>query len=286
MVSPTDRAHTGAALLDDFSLEITGKDAADLRMAAAGLPTGTRVNVTFLGNEDAALRVRAVEVIQDLGLRPVPHVSARRLRSRAELDDYLAALARTGATEEVVVVGGDPTEPAGPYPDSLAVITSGALAEHGVRHVHVAGYPEGHPKIADDVLWRVLAEKTNALQEQGLSPSVATQFVFDAAAVVRWITELRERGITAPVRVGVPGPAGVQRLLRYAKRFGVGSSASVVQKYGFSLTGLLGTAGPSRFVADLGAALEPGVHGSVALHFYTFGGVRATADWVRTARSA
>lgn len=285
MFSPTDRARRGPVLLDDFSLEITGKDIADLQVAAVDLLPGTRVNLTFLANEDASVRVRAAEVIRELGLRPVPHIAARRLRSRAELDSYLAALAGFGAAEEVVVVGGDPSEPAGPFSDSLAVITSGALAEHGVLHVHTAGYPEGHPKIADAVLWRALEEKSAALQAQDLTHSIATQFVFDAAAVVTWIERLRARGTTAPVRVGVPGPAGVQRLLRYARRFGAGSSASVVQKYGFSLTNLLGTAGPTTFVADLDSAIDPGVHGAVSLHFYTFGGVRATAGWVKTARS-
>lgn len=285
MSSTTDRARRGPALLDDFSLEITGKDVEDLRAAAAELPAGTRVNLTFLGNEDTSLRVQAVGAIVALGLRPVPHLSARRFSSRAELDSYLGALARLGASEEVVVIGGDPSEPEGPFPDSLSVIASGALAEHGVRHVHVAGYPEGHPKITDEALWQALADKAAALREQGLGMSVATQFGFDAAAVVSWIEELRAQRVTAPVRIGVPGPAGVQRLLRYARRFGVGSSASVVQKYGFSLTGLLGTAGPSRFVTDLGAVIDPEVHGRVSMHFYTFGGVRATAGWVRTARA-
>jgi methylenetetrahydrofolate reductase (NADPH) len=272
-------------LLRGFSLEITGKDIDDLRAAAAKIPPRTRVNITFLANEDASLRVRAAEVIRDLGFRPVPHISARRLRSRGELDAYLAALAGIGAIEDVVVIGGDPAEPAGPFPDALAVITSGALVEHGVRHVDIAGYPEGHPKIDDEVLWQAAKDKSLALREQGLGYSVATQFVFDAAVPITWLERLRKQGIDAPVRIGVPGPAGVRRLLRYAKQFGVSSSATVVQKYGFSLTGLLGTAGPTRFVADLEAAIDPASHGTVLLHFYTFGGVRATADWIQTAQS-
>jgi methylenetetrahydrofolate reductase (NADPH) len=92
---------------------------------------------------------------------------------------------------------------------------------------------------------------------------------------------VRRRGVDTPVRIGVPGPAGVRRLLGYARRFGVGTSAGIVQKYGFSLTNLLGTAGPDRFLRDLAAGLDPAVHGQVLLHFYTFGGLRATAEWVR-----
>ncbi|MFC6258378.1 methylenetetrahydrofolate reductase, partial [Kocuria oceani] len=85
----------------------------------------------------------------------------------------------------------------------------------------------------------------------------------------------------APVRIGVPGPAGVRRLLGHARRFGVATSAGIAQKYGLSLTHLLGTAGPDRFLHDLAAGYDAEAHGPVRLHFYTFGGLGATACWVR-----
>ncbi len=53
------------------------------------------------------------------------------------------------------------------------------------------------------------------------------------------------------IRVGTPGPAGIKRLLGFARRFGIGANAMIVKKYGFSLTNLMGTAGPDRFVNDL-----------------------------------
>ena len=272
-------------LLNEVSLEITGKDAEALRQAAPLVDSGTRINVTYLASEEPGRRIEAARLIRELGLRPVPHVSARRLRSHQELEEYLAALARAGASEEIFVVGGDPSEPEGPFPDALSVITSGVLTDGGVRHVGIAGYPEGHPKIDEVCLQEALAKKWAALQEQGIECAVTTQFGFDSAAVLTWTEQLRESGITCPVRVGVPGPAGVQRLLRYARRFGARSSAGIVQKYGFSLTGLLRTAGPDRFIEDLAAGLDVERHGEVSLHFYTFGGVQTTAEWITTART-
>lgn len=268
-------------MLTDFSLEMTGRDVPALHEAAPGIPPGTRVNVTFLGHEDPALRVAAARAVREHGFVPVPHVSARRLRSPGELDAFLAHLAEAGAAEEVLVVGGDPATPQGPYEDALAVIRSGVLQRHGVRGVGIGGYPEGHPAVDDDVLWSALAAKTAALREQGLEATVITQFGFDTAPVLSWLAEARRRGIDAPVRIGVPGPAGVRRLLGHARRFGVATSAGIAQKYGFSLTHLLGTAGPDRFLHDLAAGCDAGVHGPVRLHFYTFGGLGATAGWVR-----
>ena len=50
-------------------------------------------------------------------------------------------------------------------------------------------------------------------------------------------------------------------------------------KYGLSITKLLGTAGPDRLIEALAEGLTPG-HGDVRLHFYPFGGVGKTVDWI------
>jgi len=162
----TPSAATPAAvnLVDQFSLEMTGKDTTGLREAAATIPVGTRINVTFLGNEDLDMRVAAAKAVKDLGFVPVPHISARRLASPSQLEEFLGRLQDVGATEHVFVVGGDPAEPEGPYPDSLSVIRTGLLPEYGVKEVSIAGYPEGHPDIPAGVLWRHLEDKSASLK--------------------------------------------------------------------------------------------------------------------------
>lgn len=274
-----------AALLDDFSLEMTGKDVAGLAEAAPLLPPGTRVNVTFLGNEDLDMRLAAAQAVLDHGFLPVPHISARRLASQAQLEEFLGRLQDIGASERIFVVGGDPATPEGPYASSLDVIRTGILGDFGVREVSIAGYPEGHPDIPNDALRDALADKHAALHEQGLGSVILTQFAFDTDPVLAWIEEVRAQGIESTIRVGTPGPAGIKRLVAFASRFGVGANALIMRKYGFSLTNLMGTAGPERFVAHLGERLAAAPHtGDVKLHFYTFGGLPATAEWVRAHR--
>ncbi|MFJ6904827.1 methylenetetrahydrofolate reductase [Streptomyces griseoluteus] len=268
------------ALLDGVSLEMTGKDVPRLEETRASLDGGSRINVTYLAGEDAGMRLAAARSVREHGFVPVPHLSARRLRSSAELERFLGGLAEAGAVDNVFVVGGDPARPEGPYEDALSVIRGGLLPRYGVRHVGICGYPEGHPAIGDDALWSALTGKAAALAEAGLAGEVITQFGFDAAAVLTWLEALRERGVHLPVRVGVPGPAGVRRLLGYATRFGVGTGASVARKYGLSLTNLMGTAGPDRFLDELAGGYDPSRHGAVGLHFYTFGGLRTTAEWI------
>ncbi|PCC51753.1 methylenetetrahydrofolate reductase [Brevibacterium aurantiacum] len=275
-------ATTATKVLDDFSLEMTGKDVPSLQQAAHAIPQGTRVNVTFLGNENQQMRVEAVKEVLELGFVPVPHISARRLKSETELREFLEALQQAGASEHVFVVGGDPATPEGPYFDSLSVIRTGILPEYGVTEVGIAGYPEGHPGISTTNLWEHMETKSASLAEQGLGQVVLTQFAFDAEAVVAWVHEVRSRGIESDLRIGTPGPAGIKRLLGYARRFGVGTSAGIAKKYGFSLTNLIGTAGPERFLKDL-TSYESIISASsgVKTHFYTFGGLEATAEWVQ-----
>jgi methylenetetrahydrofolate reductase (NADPH) len=270
----------GTSLLEDFSLEMTGKDVPKLEEARDTIPPGTRINVTFLGNENLRTRLDAARAVKRLGFVPVPHISARRLGDQADFATFLAGLRTDGACDNVFAVGGDPTRPEGPYESSLALIESGLMTEYGVRHVGISGYPEGHPTIADHDLWSALREKNAALADQRLDGSVITQFGFDVDPVLTWIERVRGEGITLPIRIGVPGPAGVRRLMSYATRFGVGTSASIAKKYGLSLTNLMGTAGPDRFLRALAEGHEPARHGVIKIHFYTFGGLRATSEWV------
>jgi methylenetetrahydrofolate reductase (NADPH) len=283
-VRETRGSTPAALLLEDFSLEMTGKDVAKLEEAAPLIPQGTRVNVTFLAHEDLPTRLEAARAVRRLGFRPVPHIAARRLASRDDLERYLSALREDGAGADVFAVAGDPSRPEGPYPDALALIESGLLGEHGVRHVGISGYPEGHPAIPERELWSALRAKADALAARGLEGGVITQFGFDAGAVLDWVERAREEGVDLPVRVGVPGPAGVRRLLNLAARFGVSTSASIARKYGLSLTNLMTTAGPDRFLRALAAGHDPGRHGAMKVHFYTFGGLTATAQWVERFR--
>ena len=55
-------------------------------------------------------------------------------------------------------------------------------------------------------------------------------------------------------------------------------------KYGLSLTQLLGGAGPGPLIEELGERLSADVHGDVRLHFYPFGGLEKTAEWIQARR--
>jgi methylenetetrahydrofolate reductase (NADPH) len=154
------------------------------------------------------------------------------------------------------------------------------LNDLGLESVGVSGYPEGHPDIGEPALWGAMFDKRDALSELGISMTILTQFGFDAEPIVHWVERVRSHGIDALIRIGVPGPAGIKTLLRFAARCGVGASAKVMSKYGLSLTQLMGAAGPDRLIEDLADRVDPARHGPLSLHFYPFGGIARTAEWV------
>jgi len=270
-------------LLRDYSLEITVKDVANFTEAASQLVPGTAVSITFLPGDEPDISVTYAKAVKHLGFEPVSHISARRLKSREELETFLARLSGEAGVTRAFVVAGDPPQPEGPYEDALSIIRSGLLAKHGIRRVGISGYPEGHPDIPQDKLWQALKDKIAALKESGQEVDITTQFGFDSEPVLSWLERLRGEGVEARVRLGIAGPASVRTLLRYASRCGVEASAKVISKYGASILNLLSTAGPDRMVEELAASLDPARYGDVTLHFYPFGGVKKTAEWIRNA---
>jgi methylenetetrahydrofolate reductase (NADPH) len=268
-----------AWITEGFSLEMTAKDESALRDAAPLLPVDTPIAITFLPGEEVAARVAATVAVRELGFEPMPHFSARRILSQDGFEDYLHAVVREAGVKRCFVVAGDPPEPQGPYFDTMALLRTGAFERAGIKAIGIGGHPEGHPNMSREQAWQVLEEKLAEIDARGMAGLVVTQFGFDPAAFLGWLREARARGIDTPIRIGIPGPAGIKTLLRFAARCGVGASASVMAKYGLSITNLLGSAGPDTLVDEFAAKLGD-EHGRVRLHFYPFGGMVKCVDWI------
>ncbi len=268
-----------AGITDGFSLEMTAKDEASLRDAAPLIPAETPIAITYLPGEEVDARVAATVAVRELGFEPMPHFSARRITSQDDFEAYLKAVVEKAGVRRCFIVAGDPPEAQGPYSDTMSLIATGAFERSGIQAIGIGGHPEGHPNMTPEQCWEVLEAKVREIERRGMAPLVVTQFGFDPDAFLGWLKDLRARGIECPVRIGIPGPAGIKRLLAFAARCGVGASASVMKKYGVSITNLLGTAGPDKLVDAFARGLGE-EHGRVRLHFYPFGGLTKTLEWI------
>lgn len=281
---PDWQRHIPARITDGYSLEMTAKDRDSLRAAAPMIAPATPIAITFLPGETVDSRIDAAKLVRDLGFEPMSHLSARRIGSHRELEETVRRSVEQAGVRRMFLVAGDPPVPAGPFEDTPSLLRTGIFEGHGVKAIGVAGHPDGHPVMDEQARWDALELKHGEISARGMVPLIVTQFGFDAAPVLDWLVALRARGIDAAVRIGVPGPAGIKTLLRFAAHCGVGTSAAVLAKYGISLSRLLGAAGPDRLLDRIAGGLGP-QHGPVRLHFYPFGGLARTAEWIEHHRA-
>ncbi len=76
-----DASDSARAMLERFSLEMTGRDVGSLEKAAqtGAIPPQTPINITYLATESHETRIAAARAAGAAGLVPVPHIAARRI---------------------------------------------------------------------------------------------------------------------------------------------------------------------------------------------------------------
>ena len=244
---------------------------------AEQLPQPERLTVTCSPRHGPDESVAIARRLRALGHDVTVHVAARMVRGRAHLDELLDGMAQADA--DLFLIGGDATPPLGPW--SSAVDLLPLVAEHPQRpsEIGIAGYPEGHPLIESGTLADALEEKS------ALAGYITTQLCFDPEALLAWLRDTRERGVTLPVLVGLPGVVSRRRLLEMSVRIGVGPSLSFLRKQR-GLRKLLGpsTVTPDRVYDGLAPYLEDRELNIMGFHYYTFNQVVDTWKWEREKR--
>jgi methylenetetrahydrofolate reductase (NADPH) len=268
-----------SAFLADFSIEVTRPKLADLEAVRNKAGTGIRVYVSAIPTRPSTDLVEQSAMARQCGLEPVPHIAVRNYTSREELSDLLGRLSREAGVRHVLIISGDRANAAGPLTNSLEVIESGVLQQHGITHVSIAGHPDGHPVVSGDVMQRALLAKVEAAEQSGLKPDIVTQFGFDANAITRWVMKMRDLGIECPVRIGLAGPTNLTTLLKFAQRCGVKASIGGITKHAGLVKNLFGVSAPDAIVRALASENAAGTLGVAGVHFFSFGGVAATSKW-------
>jgi len=268
-----------AAFLAGASLELSSRDPTEVDACAGLLEAGTHVYINFPPGQTYHGSVALAARLARAGFRPVPHVAARRIASREALDGFLARVAGEAGVDSALVIGGDSESTGGAFDSSLALLETGLFQRHGIVHIGVAGYPEGHPRVAPAALEAALAAKSRLAHQAGIELGIVTQFCFDAESILSWAAKVA--GSELPVRVGLAGPASLPRLLRFAAMCGVGNSLRALQARPSAITRLMVEAGPELALRELARRAGPPVAG---VHFFCFGGLVRTARWLRAVR--
>lgn len=247
---------------------------------AAQIPSGSPINLAFVEDISLEERLAAIDALLAAGLVPRPIISTRRIGSSTELSRLLHEVVERRGIEDLLVVGGDPAVAAGPFGTALELLTSTEFNAVPLVSVGLPGFPDNHPVLPPKEQLDLLQAKVAVLQEAGRSVEITTQICLDPLAVLRWIEAVRSRGILAPIRVGIPAPSTVQRLLRFSELCRVDTRVDDVLRHDWMLDGESQATDPGAFIETLDAGL-PSEQGAVGVHAYPMGDLPGTLRWLR-----
>jgi methylenetetrahydrofolate reductase (NADPH) len=285
MPQSTSMKNPAGSFLAKLSIEITPKQIEKLPLISANVPEGANVFIALIDPADVTNQLTAAKALRAAGFNPVPHVPARFVRDEADLEDRLERLSGEAQVHTCLVLGGGAPTPIGKFDAAIQLLKTGSFQKAAIKSIGIAGHPEGNPDITkvygEPALVQALQEKQAWIKDNGLSGFIATQFLFEAAPVAYWASELRSRGIDLPIHVGVPGPATIKTLVKYAAMCGVGNSARFIRKQALNITKLLTVNTPDEFVEQLAVLHydrpELGIAGP---HLYPFGGFDKLFEWM------
>jgi len=264
----------------DWSIEVTPTGATKIESFRDCLAPGTTVNVTFLPGSDLRDTIAVAERLHNDGMRPVPHLAARSLQNADQLDELLAAFTTRCGVEEVLCIGGGVDDPVGNFTATMQVLETGLIQKHGIRQIGVAGHPEGSPDISDDAVAEALASKNALAARDGLDLYIETQFCFEADIVLDWERRARAAGNRLPIRIGIPGPATIKTLFRFAQISGIGPSMRFIAKQARNVAKLMTVQSPHLLIAGLAEGMAADKDCLIRhFHYYPFGGFARTAAY-------
>lgn len=239
----------------------------------ASVPTSVPVTVTASPSMGLERTVDTAERLAAAGYTVVPHLAARMVSGRAELEELSARLRAVGVTT-IFVPGGD-ADPVGDYKDALSMLEDLTALGDPFAEVGVTGYPESHPTIHDDLTVQSMWDKRKH------ATYIVSNLTFDPAVIKDWLQRVRLRGVDLPLLLGVPGPVDRTKLLGMATKIGVGDSTRFLAKQKGLMARLVAPGGftGESFVERCAPTVGEPEMRVAGLHVYTFNQVAETEAW-------
>jgi len=265
------------------SIEILPRQIPTSDQLRALLPSGTFVYLADVGAPRTnAEMLFAAQRLREAGCIPVPHLAARRIKSREALEKRIKEFAELAGVNNVLVVGGGIATPLGPYKSTMDILETGFLDRFGIKDIAVAGHPEGSSDFTEAIAIEAFKQKQAFAERTDARLRIVTQFSFDPARVLEWAESLAKTGINLPVHIGVAGPSRFATLIRYATACGVGNSLSMLVKSAGNIMSLATGYSPETFVLPIEKELETLARPTIAqMHVFPFGGLENASSWLR-----
>ncbi|MCI4012426.1 methylenetetrahydrofolate reductase [Brevibacterium sp. ZH18] len=237
---------------------------------------GRVITVTASTGLTLEATLSTAEQLQALGFNAVPHIAARMVHGRTELQEIVDRITAAGI-DRIFVPAGDATPPAGGYAGAFDLITDLASMAAPIKHLGVSAYPETHPLIADDITVQAMWDKRD------YATHLVSNLCFDPGIIAAWLARVRARGIELPLILGIAGKVELAKLARIATKIGVGESTRFLRKNTSTFTRMARPGGynPRKFLDRLAPVFDDPTMGVAGLHIYTFNQIKDTESWRR-----
>jgi methylenetetrahydrofolate reductase (NADPH) len=272
-ISETEK-HALATTVREAYMEIFPTDTVEARLDA--LEPGSYVAVTCSPAKGVEVTLDMSERLANRGFKIVPHIAARMVKDKGHLGEIMARLNDLPIIS-IFVPGGDAPKPAGVYSKALELLRDIAEFEHRFTEIGIAGHPEGHPAVSNEVLFEEMRQK------QQYSNYIVTQMCFDAEIIGKWVRDIRSDGITLPVWLGLPSVSNRVSLMTTSLRIGVGNSLRYLKNNSKIVARLLQSRNyrPDDLLIELAPYLADPELKIQGHHIYCFNQVEKAEQWRR-----
>ena len=272
--SVESQSQTLAGLLRNSRFEILPLDGIE-ETVLAHLETDVKVTVTASPRKGLDTTLDLSERLVSAGYRVVPHLSARLVRDRAQLDEVLDRLLAAGI-RELFVPAGDASAPAGEFEGAAELLEAMGPRRAEFQEIGITGYPESHHLISDEETIRAMFAKAP------MATHIISQICFDAPTIAHWIAEVRRRGTHLPMWIGMPGSVDYAKLMRISMKIGLGESARFLRHHGNWMSRIVTRQfKPDRLLRELTPSVTDSASGVAGFHLYTLNEVARTERWRR-----
>ena len=269
-------------LLSSCSIETTPNVYAKYGSFSDLVPKENNIYVTYLPDEDMNKVTETAKKLSIEGYNVIPHLPARTIANNEQLEKYIKTLSEDCGCSKILVIGGGGIQK-GNITSSIQVLETDLLSKYNFKEVGLAGHPEGNPDIKQIEVDRAIIQKNNFSKKADFKMYLATQFFFEAKSLKDWEVHLKSLNNNLEIHAGIPGPATLKTLLSYAHSCGIGNSIRFLSKQALNITKLATTRSPDKLIYDLANyQLENPETKLKKIHFYAFGGIKKTSDWLKT----
>ena len=242
----------------------------------------SNIYVTYLPDEDMNKVIDTAKKLTLEGYNVIPHLPARTISNNDELEKYIKSLSEESGCSKILVIGGGGKQK-GNITSSIEILETDLLSKYNFEEVGLAGHPEGNPDVKQIDLDNAIIQKNKFSKKTDFKMYLATQFFFEAKSLKEWELHLSSLDNNLEIHAGIPGPATLKTLLSYATSCGIGNSIRFLSKQALNITKLATTKSPDKLIYDLASyQIENPKTKLKKIHFYAFGGIKKTSDWLKT----